>query len=374
MRVVHLIKATRIGGAERHLLILLKALRERGVDAQLLVLVEPDNLMNELVIEATTHGIPLQRLVIHSNLNVVLINHLRARLRRLNPDVLHTHLIHADTFGIPAGRMAGVPIILTGRHNDDSFRSNPLISRANGTLWRMVDGGIAISEHVRRFTVDVEHAPPHKVQVVSYGIPHRPPDPAKIDDLRRDLRETLGLPDDALLMGMACRLTEQKGVSYALRAFAQLAADYPNVWLVIAGDGDLRDSLETETRRLGLRKRVFFLGWRDDVPAIMGGLDVFLMPSLWEGFGLVALEAMAKRLPIIASAVSAIPEVIAHGETGLLVPPRQVGHLAQAMRTLLDDRPLRAHMGLLAEDRLEQHFSVERMAEETIAVYQHYHR
>lgn len=374
MRVVHLIKATRIGGAERHLLILLKALRERGVDVHLLVMVQPDNLMDELVIEATHSDIPIQRLVIHSNLNVVVINEIRTRLSRLKPDVLHTHLIHADTFGIPAGRLARVPIIITGRHNDDSFRSNPLISRANGTLWRAVSGGIAISEHVKRFTIDVEHAPPHKVHVVRYGIPHRPADPSKIDDLRRDLRAELGLADDAILLGMACRLTEQKGVSFALRAFAQLAANYPNVWFVIAGDGKLRDNLEVEARRLGLLKRVFFLGWRQDVPAIMGGLDVFLMPSLWEGFGLVALEAMAKRLPIIASQVSAIPEVIANGETGLLVPPRNVGRLAQAMRTLLNDRALRAHMGMLAEDRLEYHFSVERMADETIAVYEQYRR
>jgi glycosyltransferase involved in cell wall biosynthesis len=104
----------------------------------------------------------------------------------------------------------------------------------------------------------------------------------------------------------------------------------------------------------------------------MAGLDIFLMPSLWEGFGLVLLEAMSKQLPIIASRVSAIPEVITDGETGLLVPVRDVTGLADAMRRLLPDRSLRAYMGMNGEDRLEQHFSAVRMAEQTRAVYEEF--
>jgi glycosyltransferase involved in cell wall biosynthesis len=161
-------------------------------------------------------------------------------------------------------------------------------------------------------------------------------------------------------------LIEQKGVRYGLQAFQQIAEVFPQAHLVIAGKGPLQDELEQQTT---LGERVHFLGWRDDVPTLLAALDVLIAPSLWEGFGLVLLEAMAQQTPIIGSAVSAIPEVVKHGETGLLVPPRDVDALAEALHQLLRDRPLRQHMGLLGRDRLETQFSAARMVEETVALY-----
>jgi len=115
---------------------------------------------------------------------------------------------------------------------------------------------------------------------------------------------------------------------------------------------------------------VHFLGWRQDVPQIMAGLDVLLMPSLREGFGLSMLEAMGQGVPIIGSAVSAIPEVIADGETGLLCPARDVDALAAAMAKLLTDPALRERMGAAGRARLEAHFRAERMVNETAALYE----
>ncbi|MFN8448235.1 MAG: glycosyltransferase family 4 protein [Anaerolineae bacterium] len=140
--------------------------------------------------------------------------------------------------------------------------------------------------------------------------------------------------------------------------------------MIIAGDGSQRAALESEAQALGVRDRVHFLGWRDDATAVLAALDVLLMPSLWEGFGLVMLEAMAQTTPIIGSAVSAIPEVVVDGETGLLVPPRDSAALADALARMLGDPALRRHMGLLGQDRVETAFSVERMAAETVAVYE----
>src|SRR5690606_14892666 len=129
--------------------------------------------------------------------------------------------------------------------------------------------------------------------------------------------------------------------------------------LIIAGEGPLRPDLQTEAESLGLLDNIRFLGWCEDVPRLMGGLDMLLVPSLWEGFGLVILEAMSQCLPVVATSVSAIPEIVVPGETGLLVPARDTHALAEAMVTLLADRSLRRHMGLLAEDRLETHFSAQ---------------
>ncbi len=168
---------------------------------------------------------------------------------------------------------------------------------------------------------------------------------------------------------MVCRLIDQKGVAYGLRAFARIAPQFAAAHLVIAGDGSRRRALEAEAKALGVTDRVHFLGWRDDAAQVLAALDVLLMPSLWEGFGLVMLEAMAQTVPIIGSAVSAIPEVVIDGETGLLVPPRDVAGLANALTTLLTDAPLRRHMGLLGQDRVETIFSVEQMVADTLAVY-----
>jgi glycosyltransferase involved in cell wall biosynthesis len=168
---------------------------------------------------------------------------------------------------------------------------------------------------------------------------------------------------------MVSRLIEQKGIHYGLRGFARIAADFPRAHLLIIGDGALRGALEAEVAQLGIAPQTHFLGWRADAPDLMQGIDVFLMPSLWEGFGLTLLEAMNAALPIIGSRVGAIPEVVVDGETGYLVGPRDSDAIAAALATLLADAPLRHHCGLLGQDRLETNFSSDKTVDNTLAVY-----
>lgn len=367
MRVAHIIKVVLAAGAEKHLLTLLSGLRARNIDAHLVLLVEPDKPMDDYVTAAKSRGIPVQRLVIQRDLDPMLYRRLAQVLRQLRPDVVHTHLLHADLYGIPAARMAGVPVIVSSRHNDNAFRRRAPFKQVNQRLWRMADAGIAISDAIARFTVEVEGAPSSKIHRIYYGLePIQPINPAAA---RAALIEEWGMMPEAILLGSVSRLIEQKGISYGIRAFAQVIEQYPNARLLIVGDGVLRGSLEKEVGALGLTNRVYFLGWREDIASLMAALDIFVMPSLWEGFGLVLLEAMAQATPIIASAVSAIPEIVVDGETGLLVPPRDVDALASAMSRLLGDAPLRQHMGLLGQDRLETHFSASRMVDETAALY-----
>lgn len=368
MRAAHVIKIVRTAGAERHLLMLLSGLRERGIDAQIIVLVEPRNPMDDFVEAANGRGIPVGRMVIHSDVDVMLSRQLQQAFREMKPDIVHTHLQHADLFGIPAARLARVPVVVSGRHNDNAFRRRLPLRMTNRALWQGVDAGIASSEAVRRFCIEVEGAPAKKVHTIYYGLEDKPNDALR-QQRRAAFRAELNANADTVLLGMVSRLIEQKGVSYGLAAFAQIAAQYPQARLVIAGDGPLRRSLEAQADSLGIREWVDFLGWREDVMTVFAGLDILLLPSLWEGFGLALLEAMASRLPIIASRVSAIPEVVIDGETGLLVPPRDVPKLAAAMATLVADSPLRHHLGLMGEDRLEEHFTAEQMVNETLSLY-----
>lgn len=367
IRVVHIIKVIRVAGAESHLLTLLAGLRERGIDARIIVLHNPDNPMQDYADLLTARGIPVQRMVIHRHSDVLIVRRLAAVLRDLQPDIVHTHLIHADLFGLLAAKWAGVKHVVSSRHNDDAFRYRRPLRLLNHFFWRMTEAGIGISDAITQFSIRVEGARPAQIRTIHYGLELQPP--LDRGASHRTLTSELNLPSDTLLLGMVCRLVEQKGVRYGLDAFAQIAADFPAAHLLIAGEGTLRTELENWTRILGIQTRVHFLGWRGNIPAFMAGLDIMLLPSLWEGFGLVLLEAMAQQTPIIASRVSAIPEVVADEETGLLVPPRDVPALADALRRLLTDAPLRQHMGLMGRDRLETVFNAARMVDETAALY-----
>jgi len=369
MRVAHLIKVTRISGAERHLLVLLSALRQHDVDAHLLILVEADKPMADMVSAAKERGIPLRRLTIHRDYDLTLIFKIRRALREIKPDIVHTHLIHADLYGLFAAKLAGVGAVISSRHNDDQFRFHPIWQRISPMMWRLTNGGIAISAAIKDFMIEVEDAPGEKIAVVHYGLEHKWVADEELRAARQNLSVELRLDSDALLLGMVCRIVEQKGVPYALRALQQIRDRFPTANLIIAGDGDLRPQLEALARELGIDANVHWLGWRGDAARLIGAFDVLLMPSLWEGFGLVLLEAMSRRVPVIANRVSAIPEIVVHGETGLLVAARDVDALAAAMTRLLEDHALRQHMGLLGAARLEDRFSVDRMVSGTVAVY-----
>ena len=369
MRVIHIIKVTRISGAERHLLVLLKGLRDKGLDAQLIILVEPDTPMDDMVAEAQANDIPIHRVVIRRDYDVNVIFALRTMLHDLQADIVHTHLIHADLFGLIAGKLAGVPRIIASRHNDDGFRYHPIVRQVSRVLWWLTDGGIAISDAIRDFTIEIEGASKNKIDRVRYGLPYLWIPDADIQVAKQALYQELALKNDVLILGMVCRLVEQKGIGYTLDAFKLLYTKFPTLHLVIAGDGELAGELLSYGRMLGISDRVHWLGWREDAQRVMSAMDIFLMPSLWEGFGLVLLEAMSKRIPIIASRVSAIPEVVQDGVTGILIPPQSAGDLSKAIIYLLEDHSLRKHMGLLGEDRLEQEFSVGKMVEQTLVVY-----
>lgn len=367
MQVLHIIKAKGIAGAERHLLTLLPALRERGVDARLLLLVERAYPQDELIALCEAAGVPVESRIMARHLDASLLPWLIRHLRAARPALVHAHLAHAQLYAIPAAKLAGVPVI-TGHHNDDPFIRRFPFRPVFRQLWGRTDGGIAISEAVAAFCREIEGDSAQRLRIVQYGM-NVGEDDAQRRTVRASYRSSLGVGERQIIVGCVGRLIEQKGITYALHAFAQVRERFPEALLVIIGDGGLRTSLEAETAALGIESQVRFLGWQPDAAMWMNAFDIFLLPSLWEGFGLVLLEAMAACLPIIASRVSAIPEVIVDGETGILVESQAVEALREALATMLADAPLRRHMGLLGRDRLETVFSVAAMTDQTIRVY-----
>lgn len=366
--VIHAIKTDGIAGAEAHLLDLLAGLRAAQHDARLLLLDTPARGGAAMAAAAEGRDIPVAREVIYGHLNPGLTLRLARRWRRERPDIVHTHLFHADTYGIPAARLAGVRAVVSSRHNNDARRARLPLRALNWALWQMADAGIGISDAVAGYAIAVEGVAPGKMHTIHYGLA-APSAPVNAASARAALRAELGLDADALLLGTVGRLIPVKAIDTAIAAFGRVAADFPRAHLVVAGDGPLRAELQAQANAPGLGGRVHFLGWRTDIPAVMAALDVFMLVSHSEGFGLTLLEAMHQGTPIIGSRAGAIPEVVLHERTGLIVPPGDANALAAAMRALLDDPDARARYGAFGRDRVKSYFSAERMVGETLALY-----
>jgi glycosyltransferase involved in cell wall biosynthesis len=369
MRVVHISKVVAIAGSEGHLLNLLPGLEARGVSTHMLVMVEPRRPMLNFMARWQEIGIDAASLPIYHDLDLTAVTRLARHLRHLQPDVVHTHLIHADLYGTLAARLTGTQTIISTRHNDDAFRRHPLVRMQIRALDRLTGHYIAISEWLRQYTIKQERMAPDKVTTVHYGLPPANPEATLTPN---GLRSSLNVGLDTPLVGVVARLVEQKGLAYLLDAFRHVVSELPAAQLVVVGDGPLRSQLKARAAALGIAENVLFTGWRDDAQRIIAAVDMLAMPSLWEGFGLVALEAMAHAKPIVATRVSTLPEVILDGPdgTGWLVPPRDPDALADALLHALRQPEIASAQGQRGYERLTEHFSPERMADQTLDIYE----
>ena len=339
MKVVHVHRIGGIGGSERHLLTLLPALAERGVDVSFLGLDDPSRAPDPFY---DALSVPYERLAAPRDLDPTLAMRVRRIVRRA--DLVHTHLVHADVYGAFGARR-----LVSTKHNDDPFRAGAFrfVERA---LARRASRVIAITAALARFQVERVGLPRDKVEVIHYGLDDlpqawgaNPPDP---------------VPRDAPLLLAVCRLEPQKGVDVAIRALR----DVPRAHLVVLGEGPQRKELEA----LG-DERVHLLGRVPDVAAWLRRADVLVHPVRWEGFGLALLEAMLASLPVVATRVSSIPEIVVDGETGVLVPPDDPAALAAAVNRVLADP---GSFGERGRARAREEFSVGRMADRTLRVYE----
>lgn len=366
--ICHIFKITGVSGSENHLLTLASHLDRSWYRLTFCLLIERKLDLSAYVAALEAVGVEVVRFPIHADLDPLLLWRLARFLRAKKLDIVHTHLIHGDLYGTLAARLAGVPFVVSTKHNDNAFRRQRFYAWLDRNLARYQDRIITISYHLKRFCVEVEGLPADKIVPIHYGLDMKAF--LKSADDGAAVRTEFSIPVDAHLVGVVGRLTEQKGHTYLLEAFAEVVQTLPSAHLLVIGDGELSSNLEYQVTRLGLHDNVTFAGYRQDVSRIMVALDVMAMPSLWEGFGLVLLEAMAAAKPIVATRVSAIPEIVADGETGLLVPPKDPEGLARALLALLHDPARAQEMGRRGRRRLEERFTVARMVEQTQAVYE----
>lgn len=289
-------------------------------------------------------------------------------LRRIRPDVVHSHLFRQNTPATIAALIARVPAIYAQVHLVGTYRKRSWV-RWEWALNRFRTRTLAVSDGVAH---DIRHAlhpiPPPRLHVLYNGVDLDAFGHSEPGECRRAILRETGWPADSVILLNAARLAYEKNQEQLLRAFARVQAVEPRGRLLLAGEGDQRATLTDLARALHLDGKVCFAGLRRDVPDLMAGSDLFVLPSREEGFSNAILEAMACGLPVIASDVGGASEQIAHGTSGLVLPPLDEDALTGAMETLISEPETRRRMQTEAR-RIVQRFTHETMLRETLEMY-----
>lgn len=362
MFVLHIINSLGVGGAEHFLVQLMRAQIALGWRVGVVTLGEPNPLVHDIY----GSGI-LYRGCDRARLNDPrLLVDLVAALQRLRPDVVHTHLFYADTFGRLAARLAGIEAIVSTEHSTEGWMLSGKRRMAMRWSARLGHRMVAVSEAVRQTAATRLGIPAPRIDVIPNGI--------DLEPLTRAAplpREEFGLGATDFVVGCLGRMVASKGYDALLRAVAQLvgAGAAPQaipVRVLMIGDGPERRALRQLAEGLGLEAHVRWLGFRKDVPQLLKTLDVFALPSSFEGHSIALLEAMAAGCVCLVSDIAEITETV--GEAGVRVPAGDDVAMATALRALWDDPARRARLGQGAQAAV-QRFSIATAATRYVALY-----
>lgn len=348
IRILRIFSRLNVGGPSLHVIHLAAGLEAHGFVTRLVVGRESEregNLM-DLALERHVDVLALSGL----GREIRPLDDLRALVglvrltRRFRPHVVHTHTAKAGVLGRAAALLAGVPVVVHTYHGHvlrEYFgRVTSAVFRAvERVLARGTDGLVTVSESVKRDLVEMAIAPAQRIRVVPLGLelaPFTEPLPRGV------LRAAAGFAAQAPLVGMVGRLAPVKDVPTFLRAARRVHAVRPDVRFSLVGDGPLRASLEAEAAALGLADAVCFHGWRRDLPAVYGDLDVVVNASRNEGTPVALIEALAAARPVVATAVGGTPDVLSDGAFGSLVPAQDDAALAAAVLSVLEAPPAAA--------------------------------
>jgi glycosyltransferase involved in cell wall biosynthesis len=362
-KICHLVVADGISGAENHLLKLVPNLNREKYDVHLVVMSPFFQVYDDFLRhcpDLRVIFVPLGR-----KMNPLNLLRLLRLFNRERYDLLHTHNSRADVYGILAGKMAGVKILMTSIHGYQRYDEiNPLFKIRGWILRTFSDRIITISDALKDLISENEGIDKKKMDTVYYGL-----EPLNLEGNGKTVREEFHLDPDAPLLVDVGRLIPVKGHDTLIQALKRIVPSFPKVRLFIVGDGVLKEELKDLVRKLRLEDNVVFTGYRKDVPRFMREGDLFVFPTLGEGFGLVLLEAMAFKKPVVATRVMSIPEIVEDGKSGLLVSPRHPEELAEAILQLLSDKKKAESFGERGFEILTNKFSIERMVGETERIY-----
>jgi len=365
VRILHVIYSLEIGGAEMDLVAKAKVLvKEYGYDIAIACLLR----RGELVGEAERDGIRVIGPVMGGKSDIRVIPRLVRIMRCGRFDVVHTHMFASNFLGRVATMLAGVPVIV----------STVQLIAEREKWWEIVldralqfktDMMITSSEAVRRSFIE-RGIREDKVTTIYNGIDFSKFESIDRVEARNKIRLEFGLDDSTFLVGTVARLQRVKGIECLIEAAKHVVESTPDARFLIVGDGPRKAKLEYKVKQLDLSSRFIFAGTRGDVPAILSALDLFVLPSLSEALGIAVIEALLMRVPVVATNVGGVPEIVKSGETGLLVPPKDPTRLGEAVAYMHSNRDGAIVMARAGERRVREMFEINRLARKQVELYE----
>ncbi|MDA8112254.1 MAG: glycosyltransferase [Nitrospiraceae bacterium] len=359
--VCHLLPALPAHGAEQLLLDISRHVDQTQISFSICLISD----LGPLVEDFRGLGIPVTYIAKKSRKDFSVVFRLAKFWRQNRFDIVHTHLFTADLWGRLAGLISRIPIVSTSHTTSD-----PNIGRLGRWLDRVLDlrndAVICVSEAVRRYRIGEAGFDPDKLRLIENGI-----DLNRFDQKfsREEVLFRLGLPTGVRWIIIVGRLVPLKGHRFLVEAMALLAKDFPDLGLLIVGDGECEPFLREQVENLGLSSRVVFLGLRRDIPDILGISEIMVLPSSREGLPIVLLEAMAAGLPVAVTPVGGIPEVVEEGKTGFFIEQNPES-IAYVLRNLLENPALGRNVGKNARILVEERYDICKVAKKYEQLYQ----
>jgi glycosyltransferase involved in cell wall biosynthesis len=356
MKILHVETGRHLYGGPQQVIYLMTALSERGHES--ILVCPPGSGIDKA---ARLEGIRVHNLFCAGDLDLPFAYRLTQFIQALQPDLVHCHSRRgADVLGGLAASFADAPAVVSRRVDNAEMR---IMATLRYRPFRKI---IAISETIAR--VLREHGvAAARIEVIRSAVDtEHLATTADCDPIRAQF----GIPGGACVVAAAGQLIPRKGHRYLLQAIADLRHGHPDVRLIIFGEGYLNNQLRAQAAALGLGDIVQFAGFRDDLDSLLGCIDIFAHPALTEGLGVAALKASAAAVPVVGFDAGGLPEAIIDGETGLLVPSKDIDALRQAIESLVDDAPLRKRLGAAGRERMQNEFSISTMADRHVALYE----
>lgn len=345
--VAHVVLSLEVGGLERVVVTLARDQKRAGTPVRVYCLDSRGPLADEL----EDDGIACTLVQRRPGIDVKAASRLASKLRRDRMRIVHAHnygaLVHAAIAAALAGRL---PVVYTAHGVNSAESAWP----ARLARVRLLHESVFVSADAERVARAAGTLRGNHVRVIHNGIDL---ERARATRTRAEVRAELGIPDAAPVLGTLARISPVKRHVDLLDAHRRVLAEIPGARCLIVGGGDALAWLKDEVRSRNLEDSVVLAGWRQDVPELLSAMDVFVLPSDSEGLSMTLLEAMAQRLPVVATSVGGNPEVVLDGVTGHLVPRRDPERLAATLVSLLRDPGARERMGAAGRQRVEEHFS-----------------
>lgn len=352
INILHVISKLPIGGVETLLLMIL-----RNMDKQKLF---------PIVCSLTNKG-EIGKEIEDLGIEVVCLNKLKHRfdwtivrdifqlIKQKNIKIVFSYQYHANLYGRLGATIAQVPCTVASVHNVYTIDKKIHRRVINKYLAKFTDKIVAVSKAVKEDILRYDSISDNKVEIIYNGVEMN-----KFLDMNgNSIRSEFGISLDTRVIGTVGRLTPQKGQRHLLEAMSKIKEKFPRIVLLMVGDGPMKDELKNYARILGLNDTVIFTGPRRDIPSLLAAMDIFVLPSLWEGLSISLIEAMAAGKPVITTDIPPIREVINSEKAGILVPPHKSKAIADAIELLLRNKNLAESLGIAAWERAFSTFNIE---------------